>query len=195
MCRKSYKKKIGKLETAQQVPLEKVFLSLPGEEGTHEVHYTFVTEDEAELIVDGQEVSMSYDWDLHEPLFEAFFGEDRNVSLQQMSRITSGYRVSHVGSEVDVQVWSEKTNELRKHIPPKVVKDLSKFMISPMPGTVISVDVKVGDKVFGGQGVAVLEAMKMQNVLRAAKDTVVKSISVKQGDEVAVDQVLIEFEN
>lgn len=93
---------------------------------------------------------------------------------------------------------------------------MSRVIVSPMPGTVVSVECKVkkeeilliestfiypvvslfqvGDKVFEGQGLAVLEAMKMQNLLRAPKDAVVKKINVQKGSEVAVDQVLIEFE-
>lgn len=72
---------------------------------------------------------------------------------------------------------------------------MSNVIVSPMPGTVVSVAVKAGDQVFAGQECAVLEAMKMQNVLRAPKDGVIKRVTVAKGSEVAVDQVLIEFDS
>lgn len=181
----------GKLETALPSPLDHWFLSIPGGK-TYEVQVLGIEEDNAVVSIDGKEVSFAYIWDLHEPLFEAHFG-DRVVVTQPLGAVPNGYRMQHVGSEIDVQVWDDRANQLRKFIPPKQKKDMSKMIVSPMPGTVVSVDVNVGDKVFAGQGLAILEAMKMQNVLRAPKDTVIKAIHVKKGNEVAVDQVLIEF--
>ena len=73
--------------------------------------------------------------------------------------------------------------------------DYTNFLMSPMPGKIISIDVNVGDSVTAGQQLAVMEAMKMQNALRAESDSVIKSIEVKPGDNVSVDAVIIEFES
>jgi propionyl-CoA carboxylase alpha chain len=76
----------------------------------------------------------------------------------------------------------------------KVPPDLSRLLLAPMPGLVTRVDVKAGDKVEAGQAVAVMEAMKMENILRATKAATVKAAPVSAGTSVAVDQVIIEFE-
>jgi propionyl-CoA carboxylase alpha chain len=78
-------------------------------------------------------------------------------------------------------------------LPPKKAADTSKMVLSPMPGLVVSIDVAQGQSVRTGEVVAVLEAMKMQNILRAERDGVVKVVSVKSGDSVAADEVLVEF--
>ena len=90
-----------------------------------------------------------------------------------------------------------KTNEQRellKYMREKPKQDLSLVVLSPMPGTVVSVAVKVGDVVSEGAEVAVVEAMKMQNVLHAPKAGKIKAVLVKQGQSVAADEVIIEFE-
>jgi propionyl-CoA carboxylase alpha chain len=79
-------------------------------------------------------------------------------------------------------------------MPVKVKEDMSNFLVSPMPGTVVSFSVKEGDTVLPHTALCVVEAMKMQNVLRAESTARIKSIKVKPGQAVAVDEVLIEFE-
>jgi propionyl-CoA carboxylase alpha chain len=76
----------------------------------------------------------------------------------------------------------------------KVPPDLSRLLIAPMPGLLTKLNVKAGDKVEAGQPVAVMEAMKMENILRAEKPAKVKATPVKAGESVAVDQVIMEFE-
>lgn len=93
-----------------------------------------------------------------------------------------------------VKVQTQKQLSLESILPPPKVQDLSKFLKSPMPGKIVSISVKNGDKVYEGQIVMVLEAMKMQNILRAEKDTVVKSVNFKAGDNVPVDCCIIEYE-
>jgi propionyl-CoA carboxylase alpha chain len=187
----------GKLPNAAQPDLTRNFLSLPGGR-TVETELLEVDEEVAAVRLGGENgkvVEFGYTWELHEPVFEARFdNEQRAVAVQPLGPVPNGYRLQHVGSEIEVRVWDELSNQLRQHMLVKVARDLSKVLMSPMPGTVVSVDVKVGDKVFDGQALLVLEAMKMQNVLRAPKDAVIKSITVKKGQEVAVDQLLIEFE-
>lgn len=186
----------GKLPSAEFPNDGLAFISLPNGE-TVETQILDFDEGYCALKIggeNGKEVEFGFDWELHDPLFEATFEDGRNVVIQPRGEIANGYSLQHLGSEVQVQVWDSATNDLRKYMPVKEAKDLSKMIVSPMPGTVVSVDVKVGDKVFDGQELLVLEAMKMQNVLRAPKETTVKAVHIKQGNEVAVDEILIEFE-
>ena len=84
--------------------------------------------------------------------------------------------------------------ELARHMIEKVPPDLSRFLLAPMPGLLTRLDVKAGDKVEAGQPLAVVEAMKMENILRAEKAATVKATPAKAGDSLAVDQVIVEFE-
>jgi len=83
---------------------------------------------------------------------------------------------------------------LAKHMIDKPPPDLSRLLLAPMPGLLTKLDVAVGDKVEPGQPVAVMEAMKMENILRAPKAAKVKATPAKAGDSLAVDQVIVEFE-
>jgi propionyl-CoA carboxylase alpha chain len=93
-----------------------------------------------------------------------------------------------------VQVLPSHVADLSKHMLEKVAPDMSRFLVAPMPGLVTRLDVAAGDKVEPGQPVAVMEAMKMENILRAPKAATVKATPVKAGESVAVDQVIVEFE-
>ncbi len=84
--------------------------------------------------------------------------------------------------------------ELATHMIEKVPPDMSRFLLAPMPGLLTRLEVKAGDTVEAGQPVAVVEAMKMENILRAEKSATVKSTAAKAGDSLAVDQVIVEFE-
>jgi propionyl-CoA carboxylase alpha chain len=102
-------------------------------------------------------------------------------------------RVSHNGTQIDALVLSQRAAELYALMPYKAPPDLSRFVISPMPGLLAEVSVQVGQKVQAGERVAVIEAMKMENVLFAAADGVVKSIVAAKGESLTVDQVIVEF--
>jgi propionyl-CoA carboxylase alpha chain len=93
-----------------------------------------------------------------------------------------------------VQVMPPHVAELSKHMIEKPAPDLSRLLLAPMPGLLTRLDVEVGDKVEPGQPVAVMEAMKMENILRAPKAATVKATPAKAGDSLAVDQVIVEFE-
>lgn len=77
---------------------------------------------------------------------------------------------------------------------PVVKIDTTRSILSPMPGAVVSVAVQVGDTVVDGQELCIIEAMKMQNILKSEREGVIKSVNVKSGDSVTVDELLIEFE-
>jgi propionyl-CoA carboxylase alpha chain len=102
--------------------------------------------------------------------------------------------LTHGGAELALTVRNPQAAELARHIPVKAPPDLSRFLLCPMPGLVVSINVGVGEPVKAGQTLAVVEAMKMENVLRAERDGVVAAIKAKSGDSLAVDQVILEFE-
>ncbi len=103
-------------------------------------------------------------------------------------------RIIHNGTQADVLVLSPKGAEMHKMMPYKAPPDLSKFLLSPMPGLLVDVAVQPGQKVQAGEKLAVIEAMKMENILFAAQDGVVSKVSAAKGDSLAVDDVIVEFE-
>jgi propionyl-CoA carboxylase alpha chain len=102
-------------------------------------------------------------------------------------------RVQHNGTQIDALVLSPRVAELRKLMPHKAPPDMSRFVLSPMPGLLVDVAVKVGQKVQAGERVAVIEAMKMENVLFAAADGVVSKVLAGKGESLSVDQPIVEF--
>jgi len=145
-----------------------------------------------ELILDGEAMPIETAWKLGGPLFEGNFdGRDFCV---QVARAGVAYRLSHRGAETDAMVLSARHGALDALMPEKAPPDTSKYLLSPMPGLLASLAVKVGQEVKAGEELAVVEAMKMENVLRAERDGVVAAVKAKPGDSLAVDQVIIEFE-
>lgn len=104
------------------------------------------------------------------------------------------YLIQHNGAQMEALVASPRAAELHQHMLFKAPPDLSKFVLSPMPGLLVDVAVEVGQKVQAGERVAVVEAMKMENVLVAAADGVVAKISASKGENLVVDQPIVEFE-
>ena len=102
-------------------------------------------------------------------------------------------RVQHNGTKIDAMVVSPRMAELHKLMPHKAAPDMSRFVLSPMPGLLVDIAVHVGQKVQAGERVAVIEAMKMENVLFAAADGVVSKITAVKGESLVVDQVIVEF--
>ena len=131
-------------------------------------------------------------WEFGQPIFHGTInGEEVFI---QVLRENQTYRLIHGGSQVDVRIVSPKVAELLQYMPEKVPPDMSKFLISPMPGLLVSVAVKEGDVINAGQELAVLEAMKMENTLLAERDGVVSRIHYKAGANLAVDDVIMELE-
>ena len=112
----------------------------------------------------------------------------------QLARTRSGYRMTTRGAKHDVRVLPAHVAPLAAHMIEKVPPDLSKFLICPMPGLLVALHVSEGDEVQPGQPLATVEAMKMENILRAEKSATVKATPVGAGESVAVDQVIVEFE-
>ncbi|MBQ0935837.1 acetyl-CoA carboxylase biotin carboxylase subunit [Ideonella paludis] len=103
-------------------------------------------------------------------------------------------RVVHNGTQLDALVLLPRAAELFKLMPYKAPPDLSKFLLSPMPGLLVDVAVSVGQKVLAGEKLAVIEAMKMENILVATQDCVVKEVRASKGESLSVDQAILSFE-
>jgi len=103
-------------------------------------------------------------------------------------------QVQHNGTRIEALVMSPRMAELHQLMPYKAPPDLSRYVLSPMPGLLVEVSVQPGQKVQAGERVAVIEAMKMENVLFATQDGVVKSVVASKGESLTVDQMIVEFE-
>jgi propionyl-CoA carboxylase alpha chain len=119
---------------------------------------------------------------------------DGRHRIVQVRRAGRNWELQTRGRTHQVQVLSPHVAELARHMIEKVPPDLSRLLLAPMPGLLTRLDVAVGDKVEPGQPVAVMEAMKMENILRAGRAATVKATPAKAGDSLAVDQVIVEFE-
>ena len=111
----------------------------------------------------------------------------------QLDRIGVRYRLSHRGGQVDALVCEPRTADLNRLMLAKTPPDLSKFLLSPMPGLLVRLAVSVGQELKAGEEIAVVEAMKMENSLRATGDVRIAKIMVEQGQSLVVDQPLVEF--
>ena len=118
----------------------------------------------------------------------------RGVLPFKVAPAVGGFRLRREGIDLKVQVFSPRVAELAALMPEKKAADTSNLLLCPMPGLIVSVAVTEGEEVQEGQTLAIVEAMKMENVLKAEKRAVVKRIPVKAGDSLAVDEVIMEFE-
>jgi propionyl-CoA carboxylase alpha chain len=140
----------------------------------------------------GQTMRVVSDWTPGQPL--ARLEVDGELLVLKVARITNGYRVRVRGADLKVTVLTPRMAELAALMPEKAPPDTSKLLLCPMPGLVVRIDVAEGDEVFDGQALAMVEAMKMENVLRAEKKGRVSKVRAKPGDSLAVDDVILEFE-
>ncbi|MFT4716812.1 MAG: propionyl-CoA carboxylase alpha chain [Paracoccaceae bacterium] len=119
---------------------------------------------------------------------------DGEKLVAKVERKPSGYRMRHRGADLRVLVRSPRLFELAKHMIEKTPPDTSKLLLCPMPGLVVSVVVEVGDHVQDGQTLCTVEAMKMENALKAEKKGVIAKINAAAGDSLKVDDIIMEFE-
>ena len=143
------------------------------------------------VIDDEASIELASTWRLGEPLFQAA-ANGRQVTVQ-VERIGTGYRVSHGGVQAKLRVLPTRAAELLAKMPVKRPPDMSRFLLSPMPGLLVSLAVETGQEVKAGQELAIVEAMKMENLLRAERDGRVAKLHAKPGDSLAVDQPIVEF--
>jgi propionyl-CoA carboxylase alpha chain len=141
---------------------------------------------------DGRTLSLTeVQWSPGQPLFRGVL--DSVPFTVAVKPAAEGFVIRHRAATQRVLVLTPRSAELHEKLPPRAAADTSKLILSPMPGLVVSLDVALGQAVQAGQAVAVVEAMKMQNIIRAERDGVVKTIGAKPGDSVAADEVLVEF--
>ena len=140
---------------------------------------------------EGESHALRSDWRLGELIFRGTWNGEP-VCLQ-IQRVGWRYRVIHWGTQADVEVLTARAAQLLSLMPDKPKPDLSRFLLSPMPGLLAELCVQAGQEVKAGEKLAVIEAMKMENVLRAEADGVVKEVRAAQGDSLAVDQAILEF--
>ena len=112
----------------------------------------------------------------------------------KVGKITGGFRIRNRGADLKVLVRSKIQSELADHMIEKIPPDTSKILMCPMPGLIVKIDVQVGEEVQEGQALCTVEAMKMENILRADRKAKVKKVNVKAGDSLAVDETIMEFE-
>ena len=141
--------------------------------------------------IDARRIEIETEWSPGEPLMRAKV--DQHPVVAQIDTLGSGWRLTHEGGQADVLVLTPRQAELYALMPVKAAPDTSKFLLSPMPGLLASVAVSEGQEVKAGEALAVVEAMKMENVLRATRDGTVKTLHAKAGDSLRVDQKIIEF--
>ncbi|MCB1856623.1 MAG: acetyl-CoA carboxylase biotin carboxylase subunit [Gammaproteobacteria bacterium] len=140
----------------------------------------------------GRSYEVITDWGMGQPLLKGTINGE--YVCYQVERTGIWYQLYHHGTQINAVVMTPKAAELHAKMPEKVPPDLSRFLISPMPGLLVKLSVSEGQEVKAGQELAVIEAMKMENVLRAEQDAVVHHIPTKVGASLTVDQVIIEFE-
>jgi propionyl-CoA carboxylase alpha chain len=130
-------------------------------------------------------------WNPGERLFRGRIGGEK-VSMLIVER-QGGLRINYRGASLNVAVQRPRIAGLANHMLEKKAADTSKFLLCPMPGLVVSINVELGQEVKAGETLAVVEAMKMENVLRAERDGTIKKINAKKGDSLPVDSVILEF--
>jgi propionyl-CoA carboxylase alpha chain len=143
------------------------------------------------ITVDGDAVDVGLEYT---PGDRMIFVEGRGDPAIRIAPVPGGFRLTTRGASHKIRVLPARFAGLTGHLIEKVPPDLSKFLVSPMPGLLVRLDVAAGDKVEAGQPLAVVEAMKMENILRAEKSATVKSVAAAAGDSLAVDQVILELE-
>jgi propionyl-CoA carboxylase alpha chain len=168
------------------------------------------------VLIDREPVGVTVSYDDEEALTLELVEEDRVLQLSdidwrpglaqfrgvlddeaftaEVKRVPGGFEIRSRATKARVRVLSPHHAELFARLPEKVAADTSKLIQSPMPGLVVSIAVEPGQSVKTGETVAIIEAMKMQNIMKAERDGVVKAVGARAGDPVAADDVLVEFE-
>jgi propionyl-CoA carboxylase alpha chain len=141
---------------------------------------------------DDTAMRVTSDWTPGNPL--AILTVDGTPLILKVGKVTGGFRIRSRGADMTVKILSPRQAELSLLMREKIAPDTSKLLLCPMPGLIVKVDVEVGDEVQEGQALCSVEAMKMENILRAEKKGVVSKVNAIAGDSLAVDDVILEFE-
>lgn len=141
---------------------------------------------------DGLRIRVEGNWTPGDQLANMLVDDTRLT--MKVGKITGGFRIRNCGADLKVLVRSKLQSELAQYMIKKDPPDTSKILMCPMPGLIVKIDVEVGDLVQEGQALCTVEAMKMENILRAERATRVKKINANAGDSLAVDETIMEFE-
>ncbi|SCA55265.1 Propionyl-CoA carboxylase alpha chain, biotin-carrying subunit [Candidatus Terasakiella magnetica] len=143
--------------------------------------------------ISGTMLHIRSEWTFGEPLF---FADINGTEIcVQIDALPVGYSLFHAGAQATVKVLTKRQAELNDLMPYKAPPDMSAFLLSPMPGLLLSVAVEEGQEVKAGEELCVIEAMKMENIMRAEKDVIIKKIHASAGGSLSVDEKIIEFES
>ena len=173
--------RVGKMDDSWVVMLNRIPISLT----------MMSSESDIKVIIGDRQLVIETSWTPGEPLLRALV--DLKAIVVQVDAVGSGWRLIHEGGQAEALVLTPRQAELYALMPVKAAPDTSKYLLSPMPGLLASVAVSEGQEIKAGEALAVVEAMKMENVLRAVRDGVVKTLHAKAGDSLRVDQKIIEF--
>ena len=143
------------------------------------------------MFEDGTSIRVSGDWQPGKKL--ANMSANDNKLVIKINKLTGGFRMRTRGADLRVLVRTPRQAELSKYMREKLLPDTSKLLLCPMPGLIVKIDVEVGQEVQEGQPLCTVEAMKMENILRAERNGIVAKINSNVGDSLAVDDVILEF--
>ena len=141
---------------------------------------------------DGDVIRVESDWTPGDAL--AHLNVNEETLILKVGKRTGGYRIRYRGADLQVTMFTPRQAELAALMPEKIAPDTSKLLLCPMPGLVVKIDVEEGQQVQEGQALCTIEAMKMENILRAEKKGVVSKINAAPGASLQVDEVIMEFE-
>ena len=141
---------------------------------------------------DGAAMRVTSDWTPGDRL--AALNVDGQTLVLKVGKVSGGFRIRSRGADLTVHVRTPRQAELAQLMPEKLAADTSKMLLCPMPGLIVKVDVEAGQEVHEGQALCTVEAMKMENTLRAERKGIVARINAAPGDSLAVDDVIMEFE-
>jgi len=144
------------------------------------------------ISVAGTDFEIHGTWKPGDPMFLGTVN-DQDICVQ-VSRNPVGFRLTHAGGQMDISLLEPHVAAHQRRMPVKAPPDTSKFLLSPMPGLLIRLAVESGQEIKSGEELAVVEAMKMENVLRSTRDGVIGTVHAAPGDSLTVDQKILEFE-
>ena len=180
----------GRMDNHERVVGSDWVVTLQGE--NHAVKIDADREGSTVNFDDGSSLRVASDWTPGDTLAKLDISGE--AVILKTDKVTGGMRIRCRGADLKVHVRTPRQAELAALMPEKLPPDTSKLLLCPMPGLVVSIAVEVGDEVQDGQALCTVEAMKMENVLRAEKKAVVTKINASPGDSLAVDEVIMEFE-
>jgi len=156
-----------------------------------DTEYAVVLEEDS-ITVDGSPVELSFDYTPGDTMVDVEL--DGQAMTLQLACTRMGYDITTRGATQNLRILPQRVAHLAQHMIEKIPPDLSKLLICPMPGLLVKLHVAEGEEVQPGQPLATVEAMKMENILRAEKQAVVSKINAGEGDSLAVDEIILELE-